>query len=148
MSSSLFVCLFLFANLLVFSSCNEVQPQAKEATPRGVIPAALVGAWYGRLLNLNYLVIDLDGTIHGTLLGLIKLDGFITADVSVVPLWIDLHLDLGITIPAIYSLSVIDGVSVLNLALDLDLTHLLGGTAIRPLALTPLNTIVFKSRKW
>ena len=136
---SLMVCLVLFVNLLVFSSAAA----SPNVAVRSACDPAVVGTWVGEIVSLNYLVIDLDAHLHGTLLGL-KINGFVTTDITLNPLWIDLHLDIGIVVPCIYAVSIVNGVRTLTLGLEAQLLTILSGNCIRPLVFTAANKLLFK----
>jgi len=103
---------------------------------------SLIGTWTGTLNSLvNTLTINVDGTFTGRLLGL-GISGFVTTDVTVTPLAVDLHLNLGVTLPGIYTLTTdVDGVVVLTLGIVQNLLDILLGVVLRPLGFTPANTL-------
>eukprot|EP01099_Mayorella_cantabrigiensis_P007746 TRINITY_DN7003_c0_g1_i1.p1 TRINITY_DN7003_c0_g1~~TRINITY_DN7003_c0_g1_i1.p1 ORF type:complete len:142 (-),score=22.84 TRINITY_DN7003_c0_g1_i1:26-451(-) len=102
----------------------------------------LVGRWVGIVPTLNTLVINADATLDGTLLGLV-IHGFVTTDVTVQPLWVDLHLDINTVVPCIYSITNdLNGGKILTLALDLNLVSILSGSCVRPKTFTSSNTLV------
>jgi uncharacterized membrane protein YgcG len=119
---------------------QSVQQQQQIQRTIGFDPA-LIGLWADVGLSLTNLLISVDGTFSGTLLGL-GISGTITTDVTVSPFTLDLHLSLGVTIPCLYSIAIVDGVSVLTIALDLSLSNIVLGLCTRPLEILPENSII------
>jgi len=119
---------------------QSVQQQQQIQRTIGFDPA-LIGLWADVSLSLTNLLISVDGTFSGTLLGL-GISGTITTDATISPFTLDLHLSLGVTIPCLYSIAIVDGVNVLTIALDLSLSNIVLGLCIRPLQILPENSII------
>jgi len=135
LSSTFLVTFCVFNLFLVFTSCSETR------VTKVPCDSALIGRWVGAIPTLNTLVIHADATLDGTLLGLV-IHGFVTTDVSVSPLWLDLHLNVGVVVPCIYSIGPgVNGLNVLTLALDLNLVDILAGTCVRPTAFLSTNIL-------